>query len=144
MLRSHLHYIHSNQQEGTGRLNFAVPAAGLPPQAYQYISLKTCSPGFLLNEAMGSCECRSFLGTHHIACDSINKTLTPRPLNWIGLIRNDIVTNEYIGFAPFCPTTYYDSNSSLDVTIMNTSLCLNNRLELVCFVVCVSQATAPL
>ena len=122
--------IHSNQQEGTGRLNFAVP--GLPPQAYQNISLKPCPPGFLLNGTLGSCECHGFLGSHHIGCDRINKILTPRPLNWIGLIRNDSVTNEHIGFAPFCPTTYCDNNSSLDVTIMNTSLCLNNRAGVLC------------
>ena len=122
--------VHSNQQEGTGRLNFAVP--GLPPQAYQNISLKTCPPGFLLNEATGSCECHSFLGTHHIACDSINKILTPRPLNWIGLIRNDSVTDEHIGFAPFCPTTYCNSNSSLNVSVVHPSLCQNNRAGLLC------------
>ena len=122
--------IYSNQQEGTGRLNFAVP--GLPPQAYQNVSLKTCPPGFLLNETMGSCECRRFLGTHHIGCDSINKILTPRSLNWIGLIRNDGVTNEHIGFAPFCPTTYCDRTSSLSVSIVNTSLCLNNRAGVLC------------
>ena len=98
MPRSHLQYIHSNQQEGIGRMNFAVP--GLPPQAYQNISRKACPPGFLLNEATGSCECHSFLGTHHIACDRINKILTPRPLNWIGLIGNDSVTNEHIVLQP--------------------------------------------
>ena len=122
--------IHSNQQEGTGRLNFAVP--GLPPQAYQNVSLKSCPPGFLLNETMGSCECRSFLNTIHIGCDRNNKILTPRPPNWIGLIRNDGVTNEHIGFAPFCPTTYCDSTSSLSVSIVNTSLCLNNRAGVLC------------
>ena len=122
--------IHSNQQEGTGRLNFAVP--GLPPQAYQNVSLKSCPPGFLLNETMGSCECRSFLNTIHIGCDRNNKILTPRPPNWIGLIRNDSATNEHIGFAPFCPTTYCDSTSSLSVSIVNTSLCLNNRAGVLC------------
>ena len=123
--------IHSYQQEGTGRLNFAVP--GLPPQAYQNVSLKTCPPGFLLNGTIGSCECHSFLETIDVGCDRNTKILTPRPLNWIGLIRNTSVTDEHIiGFAPFCPTTYCNSSSSLNVSIRNTSLCLNNRAGVLC------------
>ena len=123
--------VHSYQQEGTGRLNFAAP--GLPPQAYQNVSLKTCPPGFRLNEEMGSCECRSFLSTINIGCDrSSKKVYALRPLNWIGLIRNSSVADEHIGFAPFCPTTYCNSSSSLNVTIRNTSLCLNNRAGVLC------------
>ena len=122
--------IHSNQQGGTGRMNFAVP--GLPPEAYQNVSLKPCPPGFLLNEVEGSCECRSFLDTIHISCDRKNKILTPRPLNWIGLIGNGSAKIEQIGFAPFCPATYCESSSSLDLTVPNASLCLNNRAGALC------------
>ena len=123
--------IHINQQEGIGRMNFAVP--GLPPQAYQNISLKPCPPGFLLNQKIGSCECRHFLDTVDISCDREYKILKPvKPLNWIGLIKNNSVTDEHIGFAPFCPTTYCNGSSSLNVTITNASLCLNNRAGVLC------------
>ena len=122
--------IHSNRQESIGRMNFAVP--GLPPQAYQNISLKTCPPGFLLNGTIGSCECRSFLDTIDVSCDRNTKILKPKRLNWIGLIRNSSVADEHIGFAPFCPTTYCNSSSSLNVSIRNTSLCLNNRAGVLC------------
>ena len=122
--------VYSNQQESIGRMNFAVP--GLSAQAYQNISLKTCPPGFLLNGTIGSCECHSFLDNIDVDCDRNTKILTPRQLNWIGVIRNSSVADEHIGFAPFCPTTYCNSSSSLNVTIRNTSLCLNNRAGVLC------------
>ena len=121
--------IHSRFEEGIGRLNFAVP--GLPSLAYQNISLRPCPPGYVLNEPDGMCQCSRFLEIIDVHCDRENKILTPKALNWIGIIEND--TNSLqIGFAPFCPQSYCNSSGMLQVSTPNASICLNNRVGILC------------
>ena len=121
--------IHSKFEEGIGRLNFAVP--GLPSLAYQNISLRPCPPGFLLSESDGMCQCNGFLNTIDIQCDQENKFLTPKALNWIGIVENDTGSIK-IGFAPFCPQSYCNSSKKLQASTPNASICLNNRIGILC------------
>ena len=102
----------------TGRLNFAVPS--LPPLAYQNISLKTCPPGFVLNQSKGECVCNEFLSRMQIECDRKSKVLKQsksQTMSWIGVIKNgSSVEDCYIGYAPFCPPTYCKLSAALDPT----------------------------
>ena len=122
--------VYSKYEQGIGRLNFAVP--GLPPLAHQNVSLRACPPGFVLNEDNGMCKCSSFLDTIDIKCDYINKILTPRMLNWIGVMDNGMASNLQIGFAPFCPQSYCNSSAKLQLSVINGSICLNNRTGVLC------------
>ena len=121
--------IYSNipNHEDTGRLNFAVP--GLPPLAYQNLSIKACPIGFKLHK--GECICHTKI-FKSVGCNQKAKTLHTRDLiSWIGVIEGNSSV-KYIGYAPFCPSTYCNSSAMLNMIHSNTSICLNNRNGVLC------------
>ena len=122
--------VYSNGENVTsGKLSFGVP--GYPSYTHVHIYLKKCPPGFQLQD--GICKCNNFVraAEKELFCNETDKTIQVNENGWIGVLRNNLNNETYIGYSIYCPHSYCISSSfdtpKITTSEDNANSCVNNR-----------------